>query len=73
MITRLSVRNFARLVAVGATISFMGCAASSTAPVSTRGVHAGSAANHDDDPPSEYCASGWSQVDGRWVCEDRGI
>ena len=73
MITRFSLRTFARLVAVGATISFMGCAASPTAPVSSRGIHAGDSANRDGDPPSEYCASGWTQVDGRWVCEDRGI
>ena len=22
-----------------------------------------------DDPPAEYCASGWQLIGGRWVCE----
>jgi hypothetical protein len=67
--TRLAVRTIARLVAVGATLLFIGCAESSTAPVVTRSIQSNSAASHDDSPPDAPCDSGWTQIDGRWVCE----
>ncbi len=67
MTTRVSFRNIARLVAAGATILSIGCAAGPTAPVVTRSVQP-TAANHDDTPPDAPCESGWTQVDGRWVC-----
>jgi len=67
--TRLATRTIVRLVAAGAAIVSIGCAASPTAPVVTRGIQSPKIAAHDDPMPDEPCASGWSQVDGRWVCE----
>jgi hypothetical protein len=65
------MRTFARLVVAGATLFSIGCAASPTAPVVTRSVQSTQTAAHDDTetPPEGYCASGWTQTDGRWVCE----
>jgi hypothetical protein len=66
--TRLAFRTIVRLVAAGATILSVGCADGPTAPV-TRSIQSTNAASHDD-PPEGKCASGWVQVDGRWVCDE---
>jgi hypothetical protein len=66
--TRLACLNVLRLAAVGAILLSIGCAAGPTAPV-TRSVQSQNAASHDDTPPDAPCDSGWTQIDGRWVCE----
>jgi len=66
--TRLACTNVLRLVAVGAILLSIGCAASPTAPV-TRSVQSQKVANHDDMPDTP-CASGWEQTGGHWVCND---
>lgn len=72
MITRLSRRNVARLIAATATILSAACGASPIEPA-TRGIQP-NAVRHDDDPgspPTDPCRSGWVIESGRWVCNDK--
>jgi len=52
-------------------LALAGCSAGPTGPEDRRPVlSAPGKALHDDDPPTEYCDSGWIVVYGEWVCPD---
>jgi hypothetical protein len=69
----LSRRGRTRLVAAGATILSLfaaGCAGDATTAPNPSHREPSATARMDDDPPTGECRSGWTQADGRWVCND---
>lgn len=62
--------SLVRLSVVVAVVSVLGaCSASATSPdTQSRAPRTPSAAQHDNTPPDTPCASGWTLIDGRWVC-----
>lgn len=68
------MKPWCRAVIATAVLSVLAaCSSSPTSPEPRRVAHIAQptvAAQPDDLPPDEPCASGWTEIEGKWVCEN---
>jgi hypothetical protein len=60
-------RAMVRLALLAAALTGLSACGDQIAGPQRSGLRASSTANHDD-PPSAYCATGWQEEGGIWVC-----